>query len=172
MNADRRPPRPTPKPKRAAAGDRGTPRNRGDGAQPLAARVRVGAATETVDADAASPNAASAARGIAVPLPGDAIATPDDPSAPIPQDLNPIRFCSSADTGLSSDEPRTLEMDELRASVLCAAGARFGVEPSASVVSDILGSGKIEQRALVVCLGPGESPRRAASRFGGANARG
>ena len=58
--------------------------------------------------------------------------------------------------------------DEWWASVSCAAGARFGVEPSASgVQSDALNSGEIEQRPIAVCLGPGESPRSPASRSDG-----
>jgi hypothetical protein len=64
------------------------------------------------------------------------------------------------DASVSGGERETPAADETRASVLCAAGACFGVEPSASEVrSDALGSSEIEQRAFVVCLWSRESPR-------------
>ena len=76
--------------------------------------------------------------------------------------------CFALGASASWAEEQTTAADERRASVSCAAGARFGVEASASgVQSDALESGEIEWRPIAVCLGRGESPRSPASRSDG-----
>jgi hypothetical protein len=66
----------------------------------------------------------------------------------------PTRFRFRLDAIVSCEANEAPARDELRAAVLRAAGACYGVEPSTSVVqSDMLGSGEIEQRALVTGIG-------------------